>query len=957
MSQSFRKSSSAVTQQAVKFFETLLHASTDGIVITDATQNILVVNDAFCTFFGRHWREVTETSLRTWLGHTDPGAPQRWTELEQRVRCAGECRDAEFQITMNGDVRHLSVNASLLERMAGEEGGVIISTWRDITERKCAEEALRMKDSALAASINAIAITDRHANLTYMNRSFLDMWGYDHQHEVLGKPATAFWQVEEEAAQVVQALRTNRGWIGELRARRKDGSLFSVQVSASMVSDDAGELTYMLASFVDISERKQAEEERERLLDDMGERIKELRCMYRVAESVRKRKTLEEVFRDVVALIPPAWRYPEITRARIRFGGEEYVSKGLEETGWRQSSDILVGGEARGLVEVFHLEPRPELDEGPFLKEERNLIDGIAQTLSEVIERKQAEQALRESEEKHRVIAQAAQDAIIVADATGAIRFWNPAAEMIFGYSAEEIVGRDMIDTIVPPQYHQAKRKGFTEFVKTGRGAAIGKTLELTALRKDGTEFPIEISVSAYRDSEGFRAVAVVRDVTERKNAEERLRESNTVMVRALEREKRISASLEATMEQLERARQATEAATRSKSEFLANMSHEIRTPMTAILGFADVLLERGNLDDAPPERVEAAEAIRRNGEYLLGLLNDILDLSKIEAGKMTVERVDCSLCRTIAEVASLARVRADAKGLAFNIKYLGAVPEIIQSDPTRLRQILINLIGNAIKFSEVGSVQLVTRFVGDGPEPLIQFDLVDTGIGMTAQQVAGLFQPFTQADASTTRKYGGTGLGLTISQRLAELLGGEITVIETAAGAGTRMRVSVPTGSLDGVKMIEDPMAATVVTPTAAGDAARTDERPLAACHILLAEDGPDNQRLIVHMLKKAGAQVTVVENGSLVVDVALGARNDARPFDVILMDMQMPVIDGYRATRLLRQKGYTAPIVALTAHAMASDREKCIQAGCNDYNAKPINRKKLIETIRKHLPAAVVS
>ena len=825
MSQSFRKSSSAVTQQAVKFFETLLHASTDGIVITDATQNILVVNDAFCTFFGRHWREVTETSLRTWLGHTDPGAPQRWTELEQRVRCAGECRDAEFQITMNGDVRHLSVNASLLERMAGEEGRVIISTWRDITERKCAEEALRMKDSALAASINAIAITDRHANLTYMNRSFLDMWGYDHQHEVLGKPATAFWQVEEEAAQVVQALRTNRGWIGELRARRKDGSLFSVQVSASMVSDDAGELTYMLASFVDISERKRAE------------------------------------------------------------------------------------------------------------------------------------QALRESEEKHRVITQAAQDAIIVADATGAIRFWNRAAETIFGYGAEEIVGRNIIDTIVPPQYHQAKRKGFAEFVKTGRGAAIGKTLELTALRKDGTEFPIEISVSAYRDSEGFRAVAVVRDVTERKNAEERLRESNTVMTRALEREKRISASLEATMEQLERARQATEAATRSKSEFLANMSHEIRTPMTAILGFADVLLERGNLDDAPPERVEAAEAIRRNGEYLLGLLNDILDLSKIEAGKMTVERVDCSLCRTIAEVASLARVRADAKGLAFNIKYLGAVPEIIQSDPTRLRQILINLIGNAIKFSEVGSVQLVTRFVGDGPEPLIQFDMVDTGIGMTAQQVAGLFQPFTQADASTTRKYGGTGLGLTISQRLAELLGGEITVIETAAGAGTRMRVSVPTGSLDGVKMIEDPMAATVVTPTAAGDAARTDERPLAACHILLAEDGPDNQRLIVHMLKKAGAQVTVVENGSLVVDVALGARNDARPFDVILMDMQMPVIDGYRATRLLRQKGYTAPIVALTAHAMASDREKCIQAGCNDYNAKPINRKKLIETIRKHLPAAVVS
>ena len=424
-------------------------------------------------------------------------------------------------------------------------------------------------------------------------------------------------------------------------------------------------------------------------------------------------------------------------------------------------------------------------------------------------------------------------------------------------------------------------------------------------------------------------------------------------------------------------------------------MSHEIRTPMTAILGFAETLLEPEQTD---AERRSAAHTIRRNGEYLLGIINDILDLSKIEAGKMTVERIACRPCEIIAEVASLVRIRLEGKGLAFAIEFVGTIPETIRTNPTRLRQILINLIGNAIKFTEEGGVRLITRFVdgggtekgfsvqqndgggtekgfsvqqNDGGETekgfsvrdaeagdasFMQFDVLDTGIGMTEEQRVRLFQPFTQADNSTTRKFGGTGLGLTISKRFAEMLGGGITV-ESKPGEGTLFRVPIATGSAAGVRMIEDPRSETVVRNDPTGSGGVTARSALEGCHILLAEDGRDNQRLIGHVLKKAGADVTVKENGRLAFDAALAARDKHQPFDVILMDMQMPVMAGYEATRRLREKGYTEPIIALTAHAMATDRQKCLDAGCDDYATKPIDRKKLIATIQSHLHATAIA
>jgi signal transduction histidine kinase/ActR/RegA family two-component response regulator len=408
-----------------------------------------------------------------------------------------------------------------------------------------------------------------------------------------------------------------------------------------------------------------------------------------------------------------------------------------------------------------------------------------------------------------------------------------------------------------------------------------------------------------------------------------------------------ISQELLMVNEQLEEAKVEATRATQAKSDFLANMSHEIRTPMTAILGFAENLKE-GDLSDA--EQDHAVETIHTNGEYLLSIINDILDLSKVEAGKMSIERTDFEPCRILAEVASLMRVRADARDVPLNVEYVGAIPETIRSDSTRLRQILINLIGNAIKFTEAGAVRMVTQLVDNVDGTFLQFDVIDTGRGMTEEQVAKLFQPFMQADTSTTREFGGTGLGLTISKRFAELLGGDIAIVATELGVGTTFRVTVATGSLDGVKMLDDPMSATVTADTPRS-VTPISEYDWQGVRILLAEDNPTNQVLVSGILRKSGAEIVVVQDGKLALEAALAARDDGVPFDVVLMDMQMPVMDGYEATRELRQSGYTGSIIALTAHAMASDREKCIRVGCDDFATKPINRRELIATIEKYV------
>ena len=392
--------------------------------------------------------------------------------------------------------------------------------------------------------------------------------------------------------------------------------------------------------------------------------------------------------------------------------------------------------------------------------------------------------------------------------------------------------------------------------------------------------------------------------------------------------------------------------ASRSKSEFLANMSHEIRTPMTAILGFADLLLKPGSSRD---QVLGWVNTIRRNGDHLMSLINDILDLSKIEAGKMTVEQIECAPGLVLSEVESLMHARAAEKQLKFEVVFATPIPQKITSDALRLRQILINLIGNALKFTKEGRVTVQVQMDETGGSPQLRFDVLDTGIGMTPAQMSTLCQPFTQADGSTTREFGGTGLGLAISRHFVQLLGGAFD-IESVMGIGSRFSFTIDTGPVTDVPRIS---RIAELLPTREQEVNAAPVAQIAA-RVLVAEDGPDNQNLLRYHLKKAGITATLVADGKAACDAALAAEKSPEPFDCILMDMQMPTMDGYSAASFLRKSHFTRPIIALTAHAMAGDREKCIDAGCTDYVIKPIVPAKLLGAISKAVagrPAAALA
>jgi signal transduction histidine kinase/CheY-like chemotaxis protein len=390
---------------------------------------------------------------------------------------------------------------------------------------------------------------------------------------------------------------------------------------------------------------------------------------------------------------------------------------------------------------------------------------------------------------------------------------------------------------------------------------------------------------------------------------------------------------LHAQAKELEQARAEADRANTAKSSLVATVSHEIRTPMTAIVGYADVLL--ANLTDA--ESAKAARTIKRNGEFLLQLVDDILDLSKLEAGKLTVDPCWCSPRQIVADVVQLLQVRADAKGLSLSGDIDADALTTVYSDPQRLRQILLNLVGNSIKFSSHGDVRIRVRGAAIAGRPALRIDVCDQGIGLTPRQIENVFSQFSQAELSTSRLYGGSGLGLWISRRLANLLGGEITV-ESAPGHGSTFTLTVTAEQPETQSWFESGSTRRDVQV-----APQTPSVDLTNRRILLADDSPDNQDLVEFVLNKAGAQVVIVGNGADAVKRALAARQEGKVFDVVLMDVQMPLVDGFTATAQLRAEGYTGPIVALTAHAQAEQLQQALQCGCDACLSKPIDESLL--------------
>ncbi|MGK0155966.1 MAG: PAS domain S-box-containing protein, partial [Neolewinella sp.] len=517
-------------------------------------------------------------------------------------------------------------------------------------------------------------------------------------------------------------------------------------------------------------------------------------------------------------------------------------------------------------------------------------------------ERQKLDQRLRDQHFYTRSLIESNIDAMMTTDPRGIITDVNRQTEALTGCTRDELIGAPFKNYFTDSARAEA---GINRVLSEGKIT----NYELTARARGGKLTVVSYNATTFHDRDRSLqgVVAAARDVTERKRVEAELQQAKAM----------------------------AETASRAKSDFLASMSHEIRTPMNAIIGIAGLLAKT----PLSAEQNEYVQIFRRAGDNLLNLINDILDLSKVEASQLELERIGFSLSDLLEKVTEMVAVRAHEKGLALVCEIAPKVPADLVGDPTRLRQVLLNLVGNAIKFTESGEVALRVTPDADSCVPgTLRFTISDTGIGIPGEKLGAVFERFTQADSSTTRRYGGSGLGLTISKRLVELMGGRIWV-ESSVGKGSVFSFTLPLEIWAGA------------TRRAAGTGP---ERPQLALHILLVEDSPDNRTITVAYLRDPPFRVETAENGAVAYE-----KFTAGHYDLVLMDRQMPVMDGLAATRAIREWEQAnhrppTPIIALTASALKGDHEECLAAGCTAYLTKPIKQEVLLQAIKEHSIAA---
>ena len=1022
-------------QGADRPYRKLIEQMNEGAAILSIDGWILFSNQRFAEMLRTPLDKMIGTPLVRFIASADRATFEtslsRHTPVKIEVQL---CADADAGVPVLFSIKRFKPNGTQVV-------GVVIT---DLTEQKRAEHSLAASESRLRSIVEAVPecvkIVGPDGRLLDMNPAGLAMLECGSLAEAQQRPLAEFVAPEHRAAFFELLQRTLRGESGRLEFEMVGlhGKRLWIESSSVPLRDEAGRAVSMLSVTRDISQRKAAEEKLQRqanllnlthdaiIVRDLQDRI----TFWNLGAEDRYGWTAAEAMGQVTHRLLKT-KFPQPLDQIF----EELYAAGHWEG---ELAHATRDGRTIFVASRWSLE-----------RDSRGNPTGMLEINNDITGRKAAEEALRASEETLRATGDSALDGIIRLDPEGNVAQWNAAAERMFGYTSEEILGRNLHETLVPVESRAPYQQGWLQFRQNGQGAVIGKVLELEALRKDGGRFPVEVSVASVLLHGRWNAVGIVRDITERK---------------------RVEADLVA-------AKSAAEAASHSKSEFLANMSHEIRTPMNGVIGLTSLLLDT----ELSKEQRQYLDGVMLSAEALLKIINDILDFSKIEAGRLELEQLDFDFRETLENTVRTLAVRAHEKGLELLCDVRPETPDGLVGDPARLWQVLVNLVGNAIKFTQEGEVSVTVgvESLSDN-EVCLLFTVSDTGIGIPADRAQLLFKPFSQVDSSMTRKYGGTGLGLAISAQIVELMKGRIW-FESELGKGSKFhftatfglrtttapkRAPLPPSGLDGLRvlMVDDNATNRMILrnmlthwgmrPTEAeggnvalqllrdahragepfglilldvmmpvmdgfelldrirqmpeinrpvimmlssrdepGDAARARELGAVAyivkpirpsdlldaivntlgisleapgapaappestgprgpnLRILVAEDNPINQMFAVRLLEKAGHSVAVANNGEEAL-IAVGRE----AFDLVLMDVQMPVMDGFEATALIRQQEKTTrrrlPIVAMTAHAMKGDREKCLEAGMDGYVAKPVQREELFAAIAAAVP-----
>jgi PAS domain S-box-containing protein len=909
---------------ALEFREQLLGAletsETRHRRILERSQDVIFETDAEgrWTFLSESWVRLTGRdvagSLRQRANLAIPA--EDWPTLDAATRHArsapGAIGQAEVRFLGADGIRWAAINIGILRDAASAVIGSY-GTISDVTQRKRAEAAIaeserryRMLAENTSDMIARLGLDGCFRSVTPASRELLGLAA----EELVGKSYASLLEPDDGAV-VETAFAELLNGAGDQTSSyshaRHGADPICVEGVFRLIRDEDGRPGEIIVSVRDVSRRKLLEAEAAAAVQQVRESNRLFSMAGALASVGHWRFEIEggvviwsdEVFRIhglSVGNPPPladamSFYHPDDRERVERLVGEAIANR----HGFDFAARLL---RPDGSIRHVIAQGQGEFDES-------DKMVGMFGVFQDVTERALAEATLRDSEARFRLITEQAGDIIALIDLDGTCLFMSPASATILGTAPEHMVGTRPIervhedDLVILNNYRAGLHAG---------ASPAGLSLRFRMRRASGDYAWLEAS-SRRAELDGKACIVTVwRDVS---------------------RQVAIEAELTA-------AKTAAEAASVAKAGFLANMSHEIRTPMNGVIGFAELLLA----SDLAPEQRRDAKLIAESGKAMMKLLNDILDLSKIEAGQLDVVAEPFDLPHAVRACGKLLGASAAQKHLRLEVSVADDVPRFILGDGLRLRQIVLNLVGNAIKFTERGSVSIGVRMDRDVGTDCLAITVRDTGIGIAPERQGSIFEEFVQADHSITRRYGGTGLGLAISNRLAALLGGRIT-LESAVGQGTAVTLLLP--------------AKIAAAPAAASPAGAAADLPAAgkACRILLAEDHEVNQLLVTAMLSRGGHTVVLVENGQAAVDAMRESTQQGMPFDIVLMDMQMPIMDGLAATRAIRAmegaSGQRVPIVALTANAFASDLESCRQAGMDDHVAKPVSLEVLLAAVNR--------